>query len=375
MKIGILTLPLVDNYGGILQAFALQTSLKKMGHEVYLINRRRNSISMIDSMKMRLKSFVLYLQNKDNDWVFSEKMWEEKEILASCYTKQFIDKYIYPQTNSLSSVKDLKKMPRLDAYIVGSDQVWRPQYTPNIYNYFFDFLEGVESKRIAYAASFGTEDWPFTITQTKKCKRLLRLFTSISVREDIAVDMCRQYFEVDALHVLDPTLLLSAEEYLSLIDLSLTQDHKEEVMSYILDQDTTKKQIVNTLAKALNYKVFDLTLTGFNKDSKLESTPPVETWLKGFVNAKYIITDSFHGTIFSILFNKPFIAIGNSRRGLSRFKSLLSIFSLEDRLIIDFENVESKIKNSQPIDWNRINKIIEENRSLSLDFLIKSLNT
>ena len=101
--------------------------------------------------------------------------------------------------------------------------------------------------------------------------------------------------------------------------------------------------------------------------------PPVDDWLYNIQRAKFVVTDSFHGTVFSILFNKPFISIGNSKRGLARFQSLLGRFGLEDRLVQDVEFDDLLETMRRPIDYILVNSIIREERSKSIDFLIKAL--
>lgn len=373
MKVGLLTLPPLTNYGGILQAFALQRVLQKLGHDTYLINRRNSAISRNSYLKMRLKSYYMSLKGIKTNWVFSEKARKERERLLSFNTQLFIDKYIQPQTKSFNTPTGFQDIPRFDAYIVGSDQVWRPQYTSNIYDYFFDFLGESKSLRIAYAASFGLDEWTFTEEMTAKCRSLISKFKSVSVRESDAIDLCNKYLGVEAYHVLDPTMLLTVDEYLSLIDLSRTENSGGELMSYILDNNSEKEKLVNEIADDQDLKVFNLALLNLDQKGNIIPIPPVENWLRGFIDAKFIVTDSFHGTVFSILFNKPFIAIANSSRGISRFISLLRIFDLENRLVLDVNNVD-KLLGINDINWDKVNSILNIKRTESLSFLSQSLS-
>ena len=147
-------------------------------------------------------------------------------------------------------------------------------------------------------------------------------------------------------------------------------------MTYVLDKSDKKESFINDIAEQLNLTPF----TVMQKQKLSGKTniddcvfPPVTKWLRGFMDAKFIITDSFHGCAFAILFNKPFLALGNNRRGITRFKSLLKMFYLEDRLILDdFAFDDSLIEND--IDWDSVNTILKNERDKSFIFLKDSLN-
>ncbi|WP_165040328.1 polysaccharide pyruvyl transferase family protein [Dysgonomonas sp. ZJ709] len=377
MKIGILTLPISTNYGGILQAYALQMVLKKMGHDTWLINRRRTPISsryyIIEKSKQCIKKCLF-----GSGWpVLSEKERILQEQMTSQYTRPFIEKNIQPQTIVYDTSDKLRMVTdyKFDAYVVGSDQVWRPEYTSCIYDFFLGFLRETESaKRISYAASFGLETWAFTPKQTKKCKCLSKLFTAISVREAAAVSMCEKYFGVNAVHVLDPTMLLSDKDYLQLLSCIETKSDSGGLLSYILDRTELKNSVVEKISNTFGYQSFEVNSRTEDVYATLEDriAPPVENWIRGFFNAKYVITDSFHACVFAILFNKPFIVYGNRDRGMVRFTSLLSKFNLEDRLITSLgELTEDKI--TRHIEWSEVNDILNKERAFSLSFLSQSL--
>lgn len=243
MKIGILTQPLHNNYGGILQAYALQKVLKDMGHKVWTINREYTP-SGYDRFMFTMRRLLVKLFHKE----MSIPSWQVKEkgsILR--YIRAFVEDNIQT-TEEITSTKQLSSLHRkyaFDAYIVGSDQVWRPKYSPCITNYFLDFIENdCTIKKIAYAASFGEDKWEFTKRQTQKCARLAKQFHAISVREDSAIRLCNNYLGVDALHVLDPTMLLDKEDYIALINKGNTHPTKGNLFVYILDKNKNKYNIV-----------------------------------------------------------------------------------------------------------------------------------
>jgi exopolysaccharide biosynthesis predicted pyruvyltransferase EpsI len=227
-------------------------------------------------------------------------------------------------------------------------------------------------KKIAYAASFGVDDWEFTEEQTRECARLAKQFDTISVREDSAVELCKKYLNVDAVHLLDPTLLLNKEDYLALINSVNTTPSNGDLFVYILDKDEKKTHIANEVAKQKNLTPFKLLPKQFlieTSKNEIEKCiyPPIEQWLRSFLDAKFIITDSFHGTIFSIIFEKPFIVIGNKKRGLSRFNSLLEMFRLEERMINENDEFDFTIL-SKKINYGDIYAILQKKQQLSITF-------
>ncbi len=250
---------------------------------------------------------------------------------------QFINTYIHRRIVNFESLTE----GEYDAFIVGSDQVWRPSYNQHLEQAFLNFTENWKNvKRIAYAASFGVDNWEFTKKQTEECKRLVQKFDFVSVREDTAVNLCKEHLGIEATHVLDPTLLLSANDYQKLID-GLKISDSPYVFSYLLDESEEKIDILEDISKRLNLPVRKIKL---EKDiskipmSKLKSLtyPSIQEWLASFAQADFVVTDSFHGTVFSIIFNKPFVVLPNKGRGVARFESLLKDISLENRIFSDF---------------------------------------
>ena len=214
MRIGILTLPLHTNYGGILQAYALQTVLERMGHEVEIINVPFTlpSISKVTIVKRIIKKIL----GKYSGYINYEGKFNKWLPIVAQNLQSFKDKYIhmsriYDDYSAISSND-------YDCIVVGSDQIWRPRMLlSDISNACLSFAEGWNIKRIAYSASFGTQNWEYTSVQTEKCKKLLKMFDAVSVREDSGVVNCLKYFGVKAVHTLDPTLLLTKNDYNELI--------------------------------------------------------------------------------------------------------------------------------------------------------------
>ena len=367
MRIGILTQPLRTNYGGLLQAFALQTVLTRLGHEAIILNRcyTNNTDSLMTRM-LRIKNILI-----GRDVVCKD----EKKISDA---EEKISKFIqerYKLTDSMYTTEELRefvKKESLNAIVVGSDQVWRPRYSPNIFNYFLDFLDCRDVKRYSYAASFGVDAWEYSQYETEKCSQLAQLFDGITVRELSAVKLCKENLGVKAEHVLDPTLLLSSQDYMDLISTDIEKS-SGELFTYILDSGVEKDTIIEIIAKATGHNPFacmpKLKLTYKNARKNLEDCqiPAVEQWIQSFVDAMMIVTDSFHGTVFSIIFNKPFWVVANPRRGNTRMESLLAIFDLKERMVTE-ENVANKDLNA-PIDWEKVNCIKKNWQKKSMEFL------
>lgn len=368
MKIGIVTQPLEQNYGGLLQNYALQTILKRMGHQVFTIHIRRSD-SFFIWIYGSLKVLVKKLLGRNESFPTFPK---HKQIISQ-HTEQFINKHISVTKKYTWYNKYIQKTYNFDAFIVGSDQTWRPVYNYKIQDMFLNFLDDNKAKRIAYAASFGTNKWEYSQIQEKSCAVLAKKMDAISVREDSGVALCEKYLGVKAIRILDPTMLLTKVEYLSLIKENTNK--KQNLVVYILDYNQEKKDIIDKLADELK---LDILFIG-NRESqnpnvnyKKRIVPPVEEWLNAFNNASFVFTDSFHGTAFSIIFNIPFICFANPHRGTSRFSSLLNVFGLSAHLISSKEELDNSLI-SDPIDFEAINNKLDSERSKAFTFLSNSL--
>lgn len=261
---------------------------------------------------------------------------------------------------------DLKQhfeINKYDAVVVGSDQTWRPKYSPNIYNFYLDFIKNKNIKRFAYASSFGVDTWEYAEEETSKCAELAKLFDAISVREESGVDLCKKYLNVESECVLDPTLLLNKEDYLSLIGDKYNNGSDNGVYTYFLDSNEEKTSAANSIAEKLKTQVYSCQAKRSLSDlggSTLDEyqMPAVQDWLASFANAKFVVTDSFHGMVFSIIFEKPFLVIVNKQRGAARFESLLSKIGGLDHLIYDTKEIDSeKIKSIEPLDEDKLKKL------------------
>ena len=373
MRIGVITIVLNENYGGILQAYALQRILKEMGHDVTLIDRRRGfHMPFWAKCKSYPKRFMLkYLLGRNISVRIDVKI--KKDIQAiSTYTRPFIDKHIHRTfTQDFTNIK----LGDFDALIVGSDQIWRaPASRPQLYNVYLDFAKEWDVKRIAYAASFGTEEWEYTDAETKVCKKLLEKFDSISVREISGVNLCKKKFNRDAAFVLDPTMLIKREMYTELFKEAKTPQSDGDLFCYILDSNEQKDALINSVAKKKKYKPFFINSRYQDETAPIEERiqPPVENWLRAFYDAKFVITDSFHACVFSIIYNKPFIVYKNEERGNARFDSLLKTFGLENRSFTNHKDLGALV--DKEIDWEKVNNTYAVLKEKSYKYLASALD-
>ncbi|WP_159522026.1 polysaccharide pyruvyl transferase family protein [Sunxiuqinia indica] len=362
MKIGILTLPLVSNNGGILQAYALQKFLQKSGHEVVLLDRQNPAPIFHRELRM-IKNYILgkkFLKHGDY-----QKLNENPT--------QFISKYISPKSPVLKTDNELCKFidnRKLDAIVVGSDQVWRIEYSGKLkFNFFLDFKLKNNIKKVGYAASFGVDFWKHDPELTNKVGRLLEDFDAISVREKSGVKICENVFGVNAVQNIDPTLLLNKEHYIKLIDQEKEKRRDGELFYYFLDETQSKLEIVERCSAMLKIKAYKSEKEFFKEigQTVYRKSNTVTSWLRCFYDAEYVLTDSFHACVFSIIFNKPFFVIGNVERGLARFESILEQLDLRNRLILEEDEILEDVLRSA-IDYEKVNKLIEEAKLRSKSF-------
>jgi hypothetical protein len=360
-RVGILTLTPNSNYGGILQSVALYKYLESQGYHVTLINKKF-------VIKSKFKMFFLSILQRipgQNIKNFRYHYLKEKAL------SETINKLMPNKSTKIFDTKGFRYLiseEKYDAVIVGSDQVWRYKYiNDGSYNcYFLDFPKLNKTKKISYAASFGIDFWEET-QNIDEVSIMLKDFDFISVREQSGVDVCANEFNVMAEHVLDPTMLMGPEFYKEILGIEESED-KNVLCSYILDRDENKLKLISEISNKNKLKVTDLGKMNSNGDFYT-----IKDWVSTIKDSKFVITDSFHGMVFSIIFNKQFIVIGNKKRGLARFESLLSKFGLSGR-ILELENLEVGLTLvNTVIDYNLVNEIVEREKLFSFNFLKKSI--
>lgn len=358
-KIGILTLPLVENFGGILQAVALYGFLDSKGYDVSFLKNSHNYTEKWD-----IKKFFKFISLK----TIRESIYIYRKVSGNA---PFLREYLPQQTRLLKYKSDYEAVNSaygFDAVVVGSDQVWRWEYIQNGYRrYFLDFIDAKSTKKIAYAASFGTSAWESPELRPEIVK-LLRDFRAISTREFDGVDICKTLGRSDCVHVLDPTLLVPASFYERFTSPPVIGRENKYILSYILDKGP---QVDGLLHKIQVDTGGEIPVLAIGLDAKLT----VDKWVDLFSKASYIVTDSYHGLLFSIIFKKKFTVVVNRKRGASRFDTVLSLFNLQHRAIeLDY------IKNGFvsgffdcDINYGLVSGVLDEHRNISSNYLIEAI--
>ena len=386
MRILILTQPLdTNNYGGILQAYALQTVLKQMGHEVVTDRYGyKPKLPLLKRILHFIYHFIKFYFLRDYRYYpyryCFKRFNKEKQFMESISHE--LNRFIENRMTTIRFITDNqkklhKKVQEFDAVIVGSDQVWR-QSMSNISIYYLNFTSGIDIKRIAYAASFGLDNLnEYSDVDLNNAISGIKQFNAVSVREKSGVYLCSHCFHIKAHLVLDPTLLLTKEYYQSLAIKERPVSGKR-LITYILDKNYTVSNYIDLVSEYLHLNCFEIGPLEHYKnliesDAEKCKYPSIETWLSMFESAEFVVTDSFHGTVYSIIFNKPFIVITNPRRGIERLSSLLQMVNLQNRLIDDISTLNTNLI-TQEIDWQSVNSIIDTMRNESVSFLLNSLN-
>lgn len=380
MKIGIVTFwQTRDNYGQMLQCWALQHYLRSCGHEPYLIRYRHTEAFAID-FKITVKGFIKNLLR-----LRLKSLLPKKTILPplSNNDKQrdfetFKKEKLQVSERTYLSLQELQKEPpEADCYIVGSDQVWsKLLYFKENRVFFLDF--GSESpKRIAYAASFSYEKYPKDIQV--KLRNALSRFNAISVREKTGVKIC-EGIGIHAQLVVDPTLLLHDNDYYK--NFHIEKKKRSGIFLYVLNIRDPKEvgwEELKTFAEENKTEITVTTASGYVDSKELFSNanykyPTVDGWIKNIASAELVVTTSFHGIVFCLLMHTPFIFIplgGEYAKGNNRVLDLFSYLGI-DSGVYDKRKNYSEIVTSK-YDWDEIDKRIQKLRTESISFLIDNL--
>lgn len=359
MKIAILTLRVDNNYGGHLQRYALSRVLRDMGHEVSVLFFRSTWVrdSAKKRIKVAMKNLIKAILGRNHNpvlyWKHEDYKWEE----TRAHAYPFFERYVKhtPLIYDDASLKQVVAEEEYGVFVVGSDQVWRKRYTERwgVDHFFLDFApEG--SKKVAYAASFGLPEMEYDEAELVRLSDLYRQFDAVSVREESGLDILKRHGwnEPQAELVLDPTMLLPKAHYQELIENGNTHPSKGNMFCYVLDRNEELDALVDKIAAERGLKSFYASIDGDDRMS-------VEQWLRSFADAEYVVTNSYHGVVFSLIFNKPFYLVENKLRGNARFASLMKIFGITS-------------ENNEP-DWEKVIKRMEEWKNNSMSYLCNAL--
>lgn len=345
MKVSIITYHDEDNYGATLQAYATYRAVKELGHEPEIIN-----LHMAHKKSLPTKMLFALKRYRFNN---------------------FRKRYMPNKTRLYTSVDQLRENPpESDVYLVGSDQTWNPTISKDYaLAYFLDF--GNENqKRISYASSFGTSTWIDTdVAKKENVKKLLSRFSTLMVREDKAVEICKNEFGLDAIQVVDPVLLFS-----SYPELTGKIKQTNDIVIYKILKDSAFYSRAVELGHHFGCDIKSIGSLRRPKGIKTAYPERIEKWVSNIASAKYVFTDSFHGTVLSLLYHKQFVIYVGDKRKMSRITSLLGMLELTDRIFSKEDSLNSITgKMSIPIDYRHVDAVLNKKRTLSFEFLNKAI--
>lgn len=366
-NVGIITLHRSANYGSVLQAYALQEVIKSLGYSVEIIDYSPSRYTILSMLK-GLKNKTELLRKNPFARFAARAIIFPSYVLRFRAFKKFVDKYMDLTEASYVEEKDFENnVPKFDIYCTGSDQVWNSEWNGKIDRPLFLNFAPEGSKKIAYAASFGKdklEPW-----EVKETKTLLKKYNTISVRELSGKKILEELEINNAQCVLDPTLLMDGDDWKKIA--SEKFDSENYILVYNLNRNKKIHDYAEKLSEKTGYKIKYITyqLHDFHKKGKMCCNVSVEDYLALLANAKYVVTDSFHGVAFSINFNRNFMVIYPEKFN-ARLKSILEITGLSDRVADD----NSLDLSEKEIDYEKVNEIINDERTKSLKFLKGALD-
>ena len=361
MKVAVITRHAICNYGSFLQSYALQKAIEKLGNEAVIIDYIRDDEEYHKRINIALKKSNRWNKNLLMRAIYKMSRYPETVLMENKFAK--FRKQHLNMTKLYSSFHELvNDKPQADIYCTGSDQVWGPisldNYDPA---YFLDFTKD-EDVKISYAASFGKTK--FAGDSMSYYESALKKYKHLSVRENSAAEIIRNMGIDKVEQVLDPTLLLNADDWSTLIEKEITGKY---VLVYQIHSNPELDKYAEEFAKKVNLPLLRVSfyLHQISRSGKLIYLPTIGEFLSYIKNAEYMVTDSFHGTAFAINFNTQFVNVVHDETA-TRNQSLLQLTGLTDRIIADktdFSIIDKKI------DFEQVNSIIEEHRKISMDRL------
>lgn len=366
MKVVILTYPLNNNFGNLLQAWALKHFLQELNYQVSVIDR----LESYQHSKYIFNQACIFIRRLLRMKVYSTQSRSSIKHFSQ-NTRTFIDEEVVAY-HCFSTYSLYRYLSKFEAIVVGSDQVWRPSFLPSTYKDYFlyKFAKG-SIKCISFAASMGTEIWDLTPKQSAIAKEGLVHFDAISVREESSINLLKKYLFVKAVQMPDPTFLIPKSEYLKLYEEgNKCKPLKGEVFCYVLDRNPVSDECIRDFA-TLNNLSYSF-IEDYYENDGTPIYPKVSQWLFNMHHAKFIITNSFHGCVFSLLFNKPFIAIRNDKRGNARLVSLLTQFELNQN-IFPWEFLRTLKCRDLKYNWDGVNEQIFKLRESAKLFVCSNL--
>lgn len=341
-----------SNYGSLLNGYAEYRILKDMGKEVLMLQKPGASSNDIE--------------------------------ITEGHNTRFVEKYYDPEDISdILPYERLRELNKIcDCFCAGSDQIWN--YNLSFHeNLYLPFVQD-DKKIISFATSFGHKKDKVPDDKKPQIRKYLQRYDAISVREQFDVDILKDNYGLKGQLVFEPVFCIDKKYYFELAENATFDESEPYLLSYILDPTPEKKEAIKYYGKTLGIKTVNI-LNGvqsvWQRNKELLDLPntlenvDTEDFIKAFMNAEYVITDSFHGTAFSIIFNKPFLAIGNYGRGYERFVDLLGRLSLLDRLVPDPKKIPFDKKYLKSIDYVKTNEIIAEQAQKTVEWFKYAIET
>lgn len=359
MKIGILTYHRTHNYGGCLQAFATRIVLEQMGNDVYYVDYwpeyHRKTYSLFSFANLMHTPGI----KRKIQIIIAQILYGANKKKRAQKFEHFISTHIEPRCRGIDE--------RYDAVVYGSDQIWRKQHSLNGYNPVYFANNSILSKRhIAFSASMGI--LPQNESEKLEIKRLLGKFNDISVRESELLEFVKGVGVQNAVLTLDPTLLLPKQVWLNEFSIKKENNKQKYVLVYSLHEVFNNKSI-KVFAKNKGCVVKTIYGSANHKESSSEiNTAGPQEFLSLIYNADYVFSSSFHGLVFSLIFEKEFFVSFDSNAG--RALSLLELVGLQDRFIAPHADVPSENKT---IDFLNIKSRLKPLRDFSISYLSHSL--
>lgn len=361
MRIGILTFHCAHNYGAMLQAFGLQSFLSKMDNEAYIIDYRPQYLTSPTNIHSWRFGITRQLSKSIKNIFYRLKYRTEQNERYKAF-EDFFNEF------NLAPIKDLQNF---DAFVIGSDQVWSTIICKGFDNLFWgEFPRKSGSKMISYAASIGRSNW--NAREREKAASLLNNFNAISVREKSSINIIKGLTKKPVFQVLDPTLLAGKEAFSAIARTSALPQAGNYIITYEVAHMPQLHDCARRMANKLGLAVYNIEAYPTYKalEHPLRTASP-----KDFVgliqNAAMVFTNSFHGTCFSILFNKPFYTFKFGNSTDLRSASLLSALGISHRLIEKYED----IRNTEELNYTLVENKLQKLRTESAQFLQNALRS
>jgi hypothetical protein len=365
MKVAIITLHRVFNYGSVLQAYATQKVIESLGHEVevidYITEQRTNRVLFLSVPDFIKKDFL----HKYN-YILLKSI---SVLMKKASFGRFINQNMKLTKRKYISAQDLQNNPPVaEVYITGSDQVWNSQYNKGIDKGFFLDFAPDNCMKIAFVSSFGKGN--LSPEESEETKRLIHRYDAISVREDTALKILEGLMYSNAVCLIDPTLQIEREHWLGLAAKRLVKE-KYLLLMLLYNEDNGATEYAQNIARQRGLKVVKLSWE-YKKPSGVDilmTHRSPQEFLSLFQHAEFIVTNSFHGLTFSINLNKQFIVVPRNEFN-TRIESLLRLVHLEDRMISEVSQLPEANKS---IKYDTVNSILDNERQKAKLFLKEAL--